>query len=547
MASAQILTSGKALYAYNGTEWVPLNTSGNLVNSTRWQKVMSGGETSLSGNDDNGESLIYTPGFEQVFLNGVLLARDADYTATTGTTITGLSALTAGYIVEVIAYNNINVGNTYTQGQIDNKIANTFTRWVETLSASATVLSGLDDNSNTLSYTPGLEQVYVNGILLLPSEYTATSGSSVVLSEAAVSGDVIQIYTLKNFRVPNTYTIAQTDDQFLTKTSASNTYTPLSSPVTSFKNKVINGSFDIWQRGTSFSTNNVYTADRWVIVGASGQTVSVSRQSFTPGAAPVSGYEGTYFARMAWSGTPSGTFWFTQRIEDVRTLAGQTVTLSFWAKASSTTSAFTPMFEQNFGSGGSSVVSTTGSAITLTTSWQRFSQTFSIPSISGKTIGTNSYIEVRPFNGSTAVTGIDVDIWGVQVEKGSIATEYEQRFIGDELRMCQRYYYRNTPGNLNGNYCLAQVRSTTQVEPVIHFPVTMRTVPTSLEFSNLAILRAGISVTAITAATLPSDESTPNSAKIAATTNASGASAGQVVTVTNNNSTAGYLAFSAEL
>jgi len=108
MASAQILTNGKALYAYNGTEWVPLNTAGNLVNSTRWQYTAVGSETSLSGNDDNGESLIYTPGYEQVYLNGVLLARDSDYTATTGTTITGLTALTAGYIVEVIAYNNIN-------------------------------------------------------------------------------------------------------------------------------------------------------------------------------------------------------------------------------------------------------------------------------------------------------------------------------------------------------------------------------------------------------------------------------------------------------
>ena len=237
MASAQILTNGKALYAYNGTEWVPLNTTGNLVNSTRWQKVMTGGETSLSGNDDSGESLIYTPGYEQVYLNGVLLARDADYTATTGTTITGLTALTAGHIVEIIAYNNINVGNTYTQTQIDNKIANTFTRWIDTLSASATVLSGLDDNSTTLSYTPGLEQVYVNGILLLPSEYTATSGSSVVLSEAAVSGDVIQIYTLKNFRVPNTYTITQTDDQFLTKTSAGSTYLTQASASSTYVNQ----------------------------------------------------------------------------------------------------------------------------------------------------------------------------------------------------------------------------------------------------------------------------------------------------------------------
>ena len=224
MASATILTNGKALYAYNGTEWVPLNTAGNLVNSTRWQKTTTAAQTSLSGNDDYGDPLIYTPGYEQLYLNGVLLARDVDYTATNGTTITGLAPLTAGHIIEIIAYNNINVGNTYTQAQIDNKIANTFERWVDTLSASATVLSGLDDNSNTLSYTPGLEQVYVNGILLLPSEYTATSGSSVVLSEVAVSGDVIQVYALKNFRVPNTYTIAQTDDQFLTKTSASGIY-----------------------------------------------------------------------------------------------------------------------------------------------------------------------------------------------------------------------------------------------------------------------------------------------------------------------------------
>ena len=229
MASATILTNGKALYAYNGTEWVPLNTAGNLVNSTRWQKTTTAAQTSLSGNDDYGDPLIYTPGYEQLYLNGVLLARDVDYTATNGTTITGLAPLTAGHIIEIIAYNNINVGNTYTQAQIDNKIANTFERWVDTLSASATVLSGLDDNSNTLSYTPGLEQVYVNGILLLPSEYTATSGSSVVLSEVAVSGDVIQVYALKNFRVPNTYTILQTDDQFLTKTSASSTYLSQSS------------------------------------------------------------------------------------------------------------------------------------------------------------------------------------------------------------------------------------------------------------------------------------------------------------------------------
>ena len=264
MASAQILTNGKALYAYNGTEWVPLNTAGNLVNSTRWQKTTTAAQTSLSGNDDYGDSLIYTPGYEQLYLNCVLLARDVDYTATNGTTITGLAPLTAGHIIEVIAYNNINVGNTYTQAQIDSKVANTFERWVDTLSASATVLSGLDDNSNTLSYTPGLEQVYVNGILLLPSEYTATSGSSIVLSEAAVASDVIQVYALKNFRVPNTYTIAQTDDQFLTKTSASSTYLSQSSASSTYQTQATNGmvllNTTLFSGVSSQSFNNVFSS-----------------------------------------------------------------------------------------------------------------------------------------------------------------------------------------------------------------------------------------------------------------------------------------------
>ena len=241
MASAQILTNGKALYAYNGTEWVPLNTAGNLVNSTRWQKTTTAAQTSLSGNDDYGDSLIYTPGYEQLYLNGVLLARDVDYTATNGTTITGLAPLTAGHIIEVIAYNNINVGNTYTQAQIDNKIANTFERWTKTVSASGTVISGLDDNAVTLDYTAGLEKVYINGILLAPEEYVATSGSAITLDEAVVTNDIIQIHTLKNFRVPNTYTILQTDDQFLTKTSASSTYLSQSSASTTYQTRASAG------------------------------------------------------------------------------------------------------------------------------------------------------------------------------------------------------------------------------------------------------------------------------------------------------------------
>ena len=82
-----------------------------LFRSTRWQKTASGGETSLSGTGDNGIPLTYTLGIEQVYLNGVLLVRDSDYTASTGTTITGLTALSAGDFVEIISILGFEIAN----------------------------------------------------------------------------------------------------------------------------------------------------------------------------------------------------------------------------------------------------------------------------------------------------------------------------------------------------------------------------------------------------------------------------------------------------
>ena len=501
--------------------YLPLSSSASFY---RWTKTYSASASVISGVDDNSISLSYNAGYIQLFINGVMLD-PSEYTATSGSAITVSTPVLSGEVVDIFAFLNSTSVNTYSQAQIDNKY-NNLTRWKKAYSASATVISGVDDNSNTLSYLSGYEQFYLNGILLTPiTDYARTSASVVTLSTALISGDIVEIINTQPFNVADVYNTSQSDNRYLTQSSASTTYLtrssasttyltqssasstyltqangitaatasatyiPQSSPVTSFKNKIINGGFDIWQRGTSFSTSNAYAADRWVIVGASGQTVSVSQQSFTPGAAPVSGYEGTFFARLAWSGTPSGSYWFTQRIENVRTFSGQTITLSFWAKATSNTSALTPMIEQNFGTGGSSVVSTAGSSISITTSWQRFTQTFVVPSISGKTIGTSSYLEIRPFSGSTAITGNSIDIWGVQVEKGSLATDFEERFIGNELQMCQRYYlqsqysgiashgYEDWSGFIDSGYtsnCFVNYR----------FPVEMRVAPTITVYSG---------------------------------------------------------------
>ena len=94
----------------------------SAVSSTRWSKTMAGGETTLSSTDDNSVSLSYTVGYEQVYLNGVLLVRNVDYTASTGTTITGLSpALAASDVAEVLSWTPYSVANALTVTLVDAK------------------------------------------------------------------------------------------------------------------------------------------------------------------------------------------------------------------------------------------------------------------------------------------------------------------------------------------------------------------------------------------------------------------------------------------
>jgi hypothetical protein len=101
-----------AVKRYNGTSWDVVAGKGDQGTSssiTTWVKTASGGETSLSGNSDSSTTLAYTPGQEQFFINGVLQVRGSDYTATNGTSITGITALVAGDIATVTSVNAFSV------------------------------------------------------------------------------------------------------------------------------------------------------------------------------------------------------------------------------------------------------------------------------------------------------------------------------------------------------------------------------------------------------------------------------------------------------
>jgi hypothetical protein len=236
------------------------------------------------------------------------------------------------------------------------------------------------------------------------------------------------------------------NDQVLVADSAASTGLAWKSYGAQFvagKNKIINGDFGVWQRGTSFTMTNgvaAYTADRFTgyFTHASG-TATISRQAFTAGTAPVAGYEGTYFLRASKPGVSSYCI-VGQPIEDVRTFAGQTITVSFWAKINSGTLTATMYVRQRFGSGGSADVNY-GYNYTVTTSWQRFTQTITLGSVSGKTIGAGSSLNFEPvFNLDS--NAYDIDIWGVQLEAGSVATPFTTATgtIQGELAACSRYF-----------------------------------------------------------------------------------------------------------
>jgi hypothetical protein len=284
---------------------------------------------------------------------------------------------------------------------------------------------------------------------------------------------------------------------------------------TAGKNKIINGDFRVNQRNFSTtSTSGTFGFDRWAMTGTA--TTTYSAQTFTPGAAPVAGYEGATFARMLTSGH-SGTgaaAYLGQKIEDVRTFAGQTITVSFFAKAASGTPKVGINLVQNFGSGGSGeVIAPTGS-VTLTTSWARYTLSVAIPSISGKTIGTSSYLFLllwtsagTDYAGYTniGVQNATIDFWGVQMEVGT-ATAFQSATgtIQGELAACQRYYWNATTAN--NTIGAGVVSSTTNAFISVKYPQTMRIVPT-LTFATAATLEqsGSASVTAASIAVAGTD------------------------------------------
>lgn len=256
-------------------------------------------------------------------------------------------------------------------------------------------------------------------------------------------------------------------------------------------NFIINGDFDFWQRGVSQTTSGFGSDDRWFNQNI-GATKTASRQDYDFSG----GFAARYFSRTVVSsvvGVNNGCLKFT-RLEDLRSYSGKTMTLSYWFKSSNAALKLGIEIAQNFGTGGApSATVRAVYADTLpssNTTWTKYTHTFTVPSVSGKTFGTNNNDHLLVFfwfdagsnqeASSSTTTGHQsgtFDIAQVKLEEGSVATPFVRAglTLAQEFILCERYYYIVTQGQAGFRHAFGIKLNNDQVRFGMQHMTPMRT------------------------------------------------------------------------
>jgi hypothetical protein len=297
-------------------------------------------------------------------------------------------------------------------------------------------------------------------------------------------------------------------------------------------NYIINGGFDVWQRGTSgtYASGSYSGADRWVC-GSSSTTISKDADAPT----------GLLQSLKIVAASANSIY---QRIEAANStaLAGKTVTLSFYYKRTSGTGNvdarfYYPSAADNFGTvtqiGSTSVISSSPAS-----SWTRYSVSVALPPnvVNGLQVLINN-------DGNTTSY-----IAGVQLEEGTAATVFRRNAnsIQGELAACQRYYWRSLPPTSNyQQLAMGFVTSGTSVDLYVSTPVPLRIPPTSIDYvaANLQVLDTGFAGSLTSLAVTSSSGVTP----VVITATGSGYTTTRPAWLRVGPNTSGYIGFSAEL
>ena len=299
------------------------------------------------------------------------------------------------------------------------------------------------------------------------------------------------------------------------------------------KNLIINGDMKIAQRGTSFTgITDQYTLDRWTSSSAGGVSLNVSQQTAT--SSDNAHFASEHFARYQRNAVYSG---FVHKVENLQQFNNKTFTLSFWAKSSDAgTNIALTAYTMNDGSSFNSYVTRTDvTNPTLSSTWQKYEMRLTFQDMYPYGYSGSHHLRLQFFDGANAAT---FDIAEVQLEVGTTATDFENLQYGQQLALCQRYYWR--PEASNKVFGTGYVVSATRADMYSSLPVSMRASPSIVNTSvAIRINYAAVSVLATTI-TLLASSTTGFSAYI---TGASGLTVGQGVTLANN----GVLELNAEL
>ena len=270
---------------------------------------------------------------------------------------------------------------------------------------------------------------------------------------------------------------------------------------------IFNGNFRINQEAASSYTASAasgkYTVDGWYLYSGTGASNTV-----TPTAETAGTYADHDRYHLAWNRTTAGSAdsYLEARIEDVRRAAGSSITVPVLADVASGTASLKVEIVQNFGTGGatpSTTVVTTSTAITLTTSATSQYVTVAVPSISGKTLGTNEdhYVAIR----LTRESGYGTGTIRLRRIGGTLGTAHvwpDKRPRQQELAIAQRYYCQWGPYGTSTQFALTVAATTTVAYCNIPLPVEMRIAPTVTFSANNDFKLYNINTTAISASPL---------------------------------------------
>ncbi len=362
--------------------------------------------------------------------------------------------------------------------------------------AKGTVSAGYDDTDVTIVLESGHGAKFPSSF-----SYNVVWWDSTTYADPADDPNV-EIVRVTN-RVTDTLTVtrAQEGTAASTKNTAGKTYRmelpftkktrdDIEATIPKKRNLLINGGFSVAQRGTSFDSttttgnnDDTYLLDRWLLLSDGNDIVDVTQQS----GGGVSGNED--YIRLDVE-TISKKFGILQIIENknLKSIIGGSASLSFEAKVTNATKlsdirAVVLAWDSTADTVTSDIISTwnaegtrptlvanwtaenTDSDLGVTTSWVKYTvENISIDTASAKNIAVFIYQNNVATNDTA---GIFLEITNVQLEKGSIATDFEYRDFATELNICKRYYEElNTEANTLFQHGFGQCITTTTARAV---------------------------------------------------------------------------------